>query len=79
MIIDLQGISMWILIAVLKQTTGLQPGQSVTQRMYNFMTSLLEKWKRIREYTEGAARVKPQKHKNSKMNRKGGKPFHEIR
>lgn len=79
MIIDLQGISMWILIAVLKHTTGLQPGQSVTQRMYNFMTALLEKWKRIREYTEGVARVKTQKHNNSKMNRKGEKRFHEIR
>ena len=43
MIINLQGISIWILIAVLKHMTGVQPGLSVTQRMHHFMVALQEK------------------------------------
>lgn len=67
MIINLQGIGIWILIAVLKHMTGAQPGLSGTQIMHHFMIALWEKWKRIREYTEGTARVKT--HKGTKIKR----------
>lgn len=67
MIINVKGIHIWILIAVLKHMTGIQPGLSVTQIMHHFMIAVREKWKRIREYIEGIARVKT--HKGTKIKR----------
>lgn len=40
MLINLQGIGIWILIAVLKHVTGAQPGPSGTQIMHHFVTAL---------------------------------------
>ena len=43
MIINVEGIHIWILIAVLKHMTGVQPGLSVTQIMHHFMITVREK------------------------------------
>ena len=67
MIINVEGIHRWILIAVLKHMTGVQPGLSVTQIMHHFMITVREKRKRIKEYIEGIARVKT--HKGTKIKR----------
>lgn len=80
MLINLQGIGIWILIAVLKHVTGAQPGLSGTQIMHHFVTALWEKRKRIREYIEGTARVKT--HKGTKIKRRvemGKNFFLEVR